>query len=433
MLRILKGGILLFFIFFSFEVSAQNYINSPYTRYKIGDLINQGFATNQALGGTSTALRAHNQVNYLNPASYTSQDTNSFLFQIGFTGRLSYIKTAFDSDQSNNMNIEYLAVGFPVARWLNLSAGIVPYSRIQYAFREIDSINTGGIPMLFEYNGFGGFNEFYIGAGITLMDVISIGANFNYLFGSLDRTEFSYLEGLESYSALIYKESNLIASDFYTKLGVQFHPTIAEKHKIIVGATLDAKANINLKLKGQITRINTANAGPFSDSLYFNIDTLQPLELPNKVTFGLSYSFDDKLLVTGEYIAQEWSGTEIVQSNFTLGKYESYRGGIEYTPVPLKVKTRESYFKRIQYRAGGYYTKTYLNHNNNNISDMGVTLGVGLPIKNARKVFAGTQFNISYRFGIRGTTENGLIQENHQAISVGFTLHDFWFLKPKYD
>lgn len=437
MSRLIKGALLLLIAIYSQISLAQNYYNSPYTNFGIGDLINNGFAANRAMGGTSIALRSHNQVNYLNPASYTSQDTNSFLFQAGFTGRFVEIKTSDNSDQSNNMNIEYLAIGFPVKRWLNLSVGLVPYSRIQYAFLETHDSESAGESTSLEQKGFGGFNEFYIGGGLTIKKVLSVGINLNYVFGSLDRTQTSYLTNLTKYSAKIEKTGNLIANDFYTKLGVQYHPVINDKHTLIIGATLDAKANIDIKDKSKIMRMNYAEDESgviqFSDTLSYEQDTIVPMIFPNKLGIGLSYNYDDIVTVTAEYIQQDWSGTKIAPSNFSIGKYESIRFGVEYMPVPFKKKTRESYFKRIRYRAGGYLTKTYLYHNGNNIPDKGVSVGVGLPWKNPRKMFTGSSLNIGYQYGIRGTTDNGLIKETYHIVTLGLTLHDFWFYKPKYD
>jgi len=434
MSKIIKGGLFLFLAIFTQISFAQNYYNSPYTRFGVGDFINTGFAANRGMGGTSVALRSHNQVNYLNPASYTSQDTNSFLFQAGFAGRFVEVKTNDNSDQTNNMNIEYLAIGFPIKKWLSFSVGLVPYSRIQYSYLESYNSENIGENISFEQSGFGGFNEFYIGGGATIKEVLSLGLNVKYMFGSLDRTTSSYLTDLQNYSAKIEKEENLIASDFYTTLGLQFHPTIKEKHTLIFGATLDAKANIKIKEKSKIMRFNTASASrPFTDTVNFENDTIVEKTFPNKFAVGLSYIYDDKLMATAEYITQDWSGTEIARSNFKFGNYQSVRVGLEYMPVPFKVKTRENYFKRMRYRLGGYYTNTYLNYGNENITDRGVTVGLGIPWKNARKVFTGSALNIGYQYGVRGSTDNGLIKETYHIVTLGLTLHDFWFYKPKYD
>ncbi len=433
MLRKIKGGILIIGLLSLKVVSGQNYVNSPYTRYLIGDVINTGFAYNKALGGSSIALRPHNQVNYLNPASYTAQDTNSFLFQVGFTARYAEIQTGVDSDVSTNSNIDYLAIGFPLTKWWNISLGTTPFSRAQYFFRQEDTVSYGE-KITFDYSGFGGFNEFYIGNSFAVHDFISVGFNMSYLFGSLERKQESYLTDLRYYSAKIENKTDYIASDFYFKAGLQAYPTIKEKHKITVGITYDFESNIDVRLKGRTLRYNTAESSRTLDSLYFNDDTLSPLKLPGKLGLGLAYTYDNKLTVNAEYITQDWTGTDIVTSGFKAGKYESFRFGVEYNPVSLATRTRVNYFKRIHYRAGGFYTKSYLyNSSGKNITSYGMTAGLGFPLKNARKLFTGTSLNIGYQYGVRGTTEDGLIKENHHTITIGLILHDFWFLKPKYD
>lgn len=445
MLKLLKGGFILFIAILSQTSFAQNYYNSPYTRYGIGDLINTGFAANRSMGGSAIALRYHNQINYLNPAAYTSQDTNSFLFQAGFNAKFVNVETINSSDQSNNMNIEYLAIGVPIKKWLNVSAGLVPYSRIQYNLTQSsDSVSTGENHTK-DYSGFGGFNEFYVGAGLTLMKTVSLGVNFKYLFGSLDRKSSSYLSETATssssiafpayYSAKIENEKNIIASDFYSTLGIQIHPTINEKHTLIIGATLDAKVNIDIKEKDKTRRINTAA----DDSDVYKVDTItideieNTVTLPNKLGFGISYSYNDQYLITADYITQDWTGMNIAESNFTNGKYNSYRFGLEYVPSPANNKARVNYFERIHYRAGGYYTESYLYYNNSSILNKGVSVGLGLPMKNSRNMFAGSALNIGYQFGIRGTTDNGLIKETYHMVTLGLTLHDFWFFKPKYN
>jgi hypothetical protein len=433
MSRIFKGVIVVFLLIMSQKTFTQNYFNSPYTRYLIGDLINNGFAYNRALGGCSVALRPKNQINYLNPASYTNQDTNSFLFQTGFTARIAKIRTGIDEDQSSNLNIDYLAIGFPITKWWNTSIGIAPFSRIQYFFREIDDNSAIGEKITFDYKGTGGLNEFYFGNGFEIGKLVSVGANISYLFGSLDREQDSYLTDLTDYSALISYKTNYIINDFYYKLGIQLHPVIKEKHAFVAGFSMDAATNLNVKLKGSTTRHNPAASYLFNDSLQFNIDTLPDLKLPVKIGFGLSYCYDNMLTITGEYIRQDWSNTPIVASSFTAGLYESYRFGLELNPVSLDKRVRANYLQRIHYSTGAFYTKSYLYNNGKNISEYGFSAGVGLPWRLAKKMFTSTTFNIGYQYSVRGTTDNGLIEEDHHFISVGLTLHDFWFLKPKYD
>lgn len=430
----IKQVIYLFLLLFIYQnVNSQNYYNAPYSRFKIGDILNTGFAYNRALGGSSIALRPKNQVNYLNPAAYTAQDTNSFLFQLGFTGRYAEVFSDMDSDESLNFNIDYLSLGFPIKKWWSMSMGVTPFSRIQYFVREETDDDITGEMMTFDYQGFGGFNEFYIGTAFEFGNLVSVGANLSYLFGSLDRTQSSYLPEYLYSSARIENKQNYIAGDLYYKFGLQIHPVIKDNHYLTLGVTYDLESDINVKLKGNTMRYHNAVDMIYFDSLVFSLDTINPLVLPSKLGIGLSYSYKDIVTVTGEYSRQDWSGTDIVNSYFSTGLYESFRFGIELYPAPLKVNQRLNYFDRIRYRVGGRQTKSYLNYGSQNISSWGLSAGLGLPIKNSRKLFSGTTFNIGYSFDQKGTTNNGLIKENNHVVTFGLTLHDFWFLKPKYD
>lgn len=119
-------------------------------------------------------------------------------------------------------------------------------------------------------------------------------------------------------------------------------------------------------------------------------------------------------------------------SNFTFmgqdgGLVNSLRGsiGIQYLPNERALK---SYSKVIQYRAGFYYENSYLKLNGAQLNDMGVTLGLSLPIRRT-----GTLLHIAGEAGRRGTIKNNLIEENYIRLTFGFTINDRWFIKAKYD
>ena len=41
--------------------------------------------------------------------------------------------------------------------------------------------------------------------------------------------------------------------------------------------------------------------------------------------------------------------------------------------------------------------------------------------------------NIGFEYGYRGTTNDGLIKESFYRFTVGFSINDLWFFKPKID
>ena len=66
--------------------------------------------------------------------------------------------------------------------------------------------------------------------------------------------------------------------------------------------------------------------------------------------------------------------------------------------------------------------------NSKSIDDMSFTVGLGLPITGTF-----SSINIGFEMGKRGTTANGLIQQNYSNISVGLSFNDKWFEKRKFN
>ncbi len=78
---------LLLAVSFSFliqlEVRGQNGINSPYSRFGLGDIEDKGFAQSRAMGGFGIGLFNPKAINIANPASYGYFKRQSFLFEVG--------------------------------------------------------------------------------------------------------------------------------------------------------------------------------------------------------------------------------------------------------------------------------------------------------------------------------------------------------------
>ena len=68
---------------FVYTATAQKLIDSPYSRFNIGALQPQGSFKSLSMGGVGTAMRDNTSIFFLNPASYSSLDTISFVFRPG--------------------------------------------------------------------------------------------------------------------------------------------------------------------------------------------------------------------------------------------------------------------------------------------------------------------------------------------------------------
>lgn len=80
---------------------------------------------------------------------------------------------------------------------------------------------------------------------------------------------------------------------------------------------------------------------------------------------------------------------------------------------------------------GVKYDKTYVKIGNNDINQIAFTIGAGLPLKSNRSTFY--RVNLAAELGQRGTLENNLIRERYVNVTLGFTMNDRWFIKPKFD
>ena len=56
------------------SVFAQSGTNSPYSQYGLGVLSDQSASVSRGMNGLGIAYRQHNQVNPINPASYSAID-----------------------------------------------------------------------------------------------------------------------------------------------------------------------------------------------------------------------------------------------------------------------------------------------------------------------------------------------------------------------
>ena len=73
----------------SLLANAQSGTNSPYSQYGLGVLSDQTSGFNRGMNGVGLGFHEHNQVNYLNPASYSAIDSMTFILDAGISGQVT--------------------------------------------------------------------------------------------------------------------------------------------------------------------------------------------------------------------------------------------------------------------------------------------------------------------------------------------------------
>ena len=401
-----------------------NNTNSPYSRFGLGDLQTNSFGRTFAMGGASLASRNSQQINTLNPASYTAVDSLSFLFESGVYGKFSNYSNDIASMNTNDINFRYFAMNFQITNWLATSMGLTPYSDIGYNVEVFETIeNTGDV--LSQYFGEGSLSKAYFGLALNPVKNISIGANLNYLFGNLTRNaEVFFLNTSDFYSIQKYEKIRL--NDFGLNFGLQATIPMKNSQRFIFAAILENKPEYSA-FYSDITQKNlSSDIATEQDTLNYQNDDLSSIVFPFTYGVGISYVKENSLEINADYYHQAWSKANFFGSaNPVLTDLNKFAIGAEWIPDRFSIR---NYLNKIAYRAGLKYEKSYLMLNDQQINDFGISFGVGLPVYHSNSTI-----NIGAEIGRKGTKQNNLIVENYAKLNLSINLHDFWFIKRRFD
>ncbi len=402
---------------------SQNRVNSPYSRYGVGDIERKGTGTSRALGGLSTSLRVDNQVNYDNPASYTTQDSMSFIFDVGLIGNyVQSLSVPNDlSTEAGNANFHHLAIGFPVASWWKSSLGVVPYSTVNYRIEDMQPL--GGNQVNYLYQGTGGLSKFYIGNAIELFDQLSIGFNFCYLFGYIENIRQTTFTD-RNFQDTRVEETNILG-DIMFNYGLQYYQDITDDFGFTIGVIFDNETKISSEQDKTVVNYISQDDQAKYDTLFSSPEEedIKKILIPQRLGGGLSFHVKEKFIFGVDYSQQDWSQASFKNVNNNLGLQRQVNAGIQFTPDKYSIR---NYTDRFSYRLGGYYNETYLQLSGQQVVDRGISLGLGLPFRNSK-----TSVNFAVELGRRGLPD--MVQEDYLNFMVNLSLYDFWFFKRRFE
>jgi hypothetical protein len=402
---------------FQVTLHAQQRTHLPYSAFGIGEIHEKGFVRNMGMGKSGIALSSNKFLNNMNPASYYSIDSISFFFDFGLSGDIVKYKTAYDPIQhGTDVNIRNIAIGFRINNKWSASVGIEPYSSVGYKIKtDKDVEGTEEDNFTAVLTGNGGLNQFYWNNSYLLFNHLSLGVNFTYLFGNIDATETATYT-MFPYD-IISKQTSYL-NKVYADFGIQYFFPVKKDFQVTLGGVFGNSHKLNFKHRIQLSQ---------SDGTIMEDEITRhgTFDFPMYVGGGIAVAFKDRLTFSADYLYHDWSRTTSDNPSYKYKSNNAIKLGVEFIPGHF---SKLGYFGGISYRAGYYYEESYLEINNKSFSDNGITLGLGLPFLQTR-----TSVNIAYNFGINGTVENDLIRETYNSFMISLTLHDWWFIKRKYD
>ena len=422
--------LLIITLFSSADSYSQPGLSSPYTFFGVGYLSHINNVRNMTMGGIGIGTRSHYSLNLNNAASLTSIDTNSFLFEGAAVGY-------YNSMQSENVNetmlsgsLSHLMLGFPVMKWWKTSLGLLPYSNVDYTVFSYEQKEDIG-RVQYEYGGSGGLNQFYWSNAIQPLESISIGIKASYIFGTTDKyqkvtfPDSAYMIGSNSINSITI-------SDLQLELGVQYHTSLKNGLKLVVGGVFQPKVNMSAE-KNFISRtfLGEVNQVEFyKDTVAYSPNEKGIVTFPSAFGFGFSLQKVNKWIIGMDYKSELWKNySSFGESDPSIKNSQSLSIGGEYTPNI----TSTSYFNRIDYRMGAKLNQSYLELRNQQLNNFGITFGLGLPIRSIILRRSKAMINLGFELGTRGTLKNNLIKENYANFYFGIIINEFWFLKRKYN
>jgi hypothetical protein len=405
----IKKFLFLACLFFSIIAFSQEGTSSPYSFYGIGDVRFKGTQDVRSMGGLGV-LKDSIHINLENPASYTGLVQTTFT--IGGTYSTTQLKNSSKTENASRSSFDYLAVGLPIGKF-GVGFGLMPYSSVGYKIQEAGTTTTGSRI----FDGKGGLNKFFVGLGYQVTPKISVGADLNYNFGTIT---INKLEGFVDIQSQTSTTTTSYLSGVNFNLGSMYQTKIDKKRILYTALTLGFGSTLNSD--------NSKVEYTDTDIIPTTTLTTAALKIPTKITFGVGIGQPRKWLL-GTQVSYRGAGNLTNSYNqdgkAAYGRYGKVSLGGYFIP---DYNSFTSYFKRIVYRAGFKYEKTGLVVSGQSINDVGLNLGLELPITQSL-----SNFNIGFEIGKRGTTNAGLIKENYANLSLSFSLNDKWFVRRKFN
>lgn len=421
---------------FATIVFAQSGTNSPYSQYGLGLLSDQTSGFNRGMNGLGLGFREHNQVNFLNPASYSSMDSLTFIFDVGISGQITNFSENGTKKNANNADFEYAVAGFRAAKHLGVAFGILPFTNVGYSYSTTNKLgNVSGsdaTSYVNTYSGDGGFHQVFLGIGWEPIKNFSFGVNGSYLWGSYSRSVVnSYTD---AYINTLSKYYSATVNSYKLDVGAQYTLPVTKKDKVTLGLTYSLGHKLGADPECMV--ISTNSQTSVADTAQYSVSNA--LEIPTTYGAGLTWNHNNKVKIGVDYSLQKWASVvypvysvvnEKPQYTAETGLFKDrhkFTVGGEICPQ----ENGRNFLKRVHYRFGASYATPYLKINGvDGPKEYSVSAGFGIPIMNSynnRSIL-----NISGQW-VRQDSKS-FIRENTFRINIGLTFNERWFAKWKVD
>ena len=409
------------FILISFFGYSQRTSYSPYSYFGVGETNFSATVENQMMGGNTAYYDSVHQ-NMNNAASLSKLKFVNY--SIGVDLKNTSYLSASTNEKSTAAAINYISVAIPT-KLLSFSFGIKPKTSVGYLLENDDKSKTP--PELNRFTGSGGVSNAFVSIGFELFKNWGFGFSSSYAFGNLNHYHTKILENIELYT-MVSSESSVSGLDY--NFSTVYQKTFNEKITLYSSIIYQPEAKYKSRNNQIISTIDpNSSFGGDSEEIDLSAVGLKntKIKIPNSLSFGLGLGQDKKWFLGFNYMKNDEGGykNELMGlDNVEFKSSQTYSIGGFLLP---EYNSFTNYFKTLTYRFGVRYKNGGLYVNNQQINEIGVNFGFGIPLAGISSA------NLGFEFGQRGTTKASLIKEKFFSIRLGVSLNDLWFIRSMYN
>ena len=409
------------FILISFFGYSQRTSYSPYSYFGVGETNFSATVENQMMGGNTAYYDSVHQ-NMNNAASLSKLKFVNYSVGVDLKNT-SYLSSS-TNEKSTAAAINYISVAIPT-KLLSFSFGIKPKTSVGYLLENDDKSKTP--PELNRFTGSGGVSNAFVSIGFELFKNWGFGVSSSYAFGNLNHYHTKILENIELYTR-VSSESSVSGLDY--NFSTVYQKTFNEKITLYSSIIYQPEANYKSRNNQIISTIDpNSSFGGDSEEIDLSAVGLKNtnIKIPNSLSFGLGLGQDKKWFLGFNYMKNDEGGykNELMGlDNVEFKSSQTYSIGGFLLP---EYNSFTNYFKTLTYRFGVRYKNGGLYVNNQQINEIGVNFGFGIPLAGISSA------NLGFEFGQRGTTKASLIKEKFFSIRLGVSLNDLWFIRSMYN
>ena len=413
--------LLILFILISFFGYSQRTSYSPYSYFGVGETNFSATVENQMMGGNTAYYDSVHQ-NMNNAASLSKLKFVNY--SVGVDLKNTSYLSASTNEKSTAAAINYISVAIPT-KLLSFSFGIKPKTSVGYLLENDDKSKTP--PELNRFTGSGGVSNAFVSIGFELFKNWGFGFSSSYAFGNLNHYHTKILENIELYTR-VSSESSVSGLDY--NFSTVYQKTFNEKITLYSSIIYQPEAKYKSRNNQVISTIdpNSSFGGDFEEIDLSAVGLKNTnIKIPKSLSFGLGLGQDKKWFLGLNYMKNDEGGykNELMGlDNVEFKSSQTYSIGGFLLP---EYNSFTNYFKTLTYRFGVRYKSGGLYVNNQQINEIGVNFGFGIPLAGISSA------NLGFEFGQRGTTKASLIKEKFFSIRLGVSLNDLWFIRSMYN